>query len=282
MHGKSKIISTLANAAVFIILEIVAMHILGNNDTLQGIKVNEGIHTFMAKAWGGSEAMRRYLSLGKENDELANANFLLEQQIRKYEYASDSSYAGATASSIEKVDGFEYIPASIVKISRNKQHNYIIIGKGSEDGIRPKSGIITKNGIIGIIDAVGKKYSYAFSFMNSEITISSRIGKQGPIGPLIWNGKTSNGAILKEIPLQYKFNPGDTVYSSGFSSIFPSDIPLGEIVSSRIMNGATYEIKIKLFQDFSSLRYVSVVRNTGTHEIEELEQKENGAGAEKK
>jgi hypothetical protein len=26
-------------------------------------------------------------------------------------------------------------------------------------------------------------------------------------------------------PSQYKFNPGDTVYTSGYSSIFPSDIP---------------------------------------------------------
>jgi len=150
----------------------------------------------------------------------------------------------------------------------------LIINKGSEDGIEPQSGIITSNGIIGIIDAVDKHYSYALSFMNPEISISTRIGTEGAVGPLVWDGKSSNGAILKEIPLQFKFEQGDTVYTSGYSSIFPSDIPLGTTTSSKIVNGATNEISIKLFQDYTALRYIMVVENVGRKEIENLENQE--------
>jgi len=61
------------------------------------------------------------------------------------------------------------------------------------------------------------------------------------------------------------------VYTSGFSSIFPPDIPLGTTGDSRIINGGTYEIDVTLFEDFGSLKYVTVVENLGKDEINMLE-----------
>ena len=107
--------------------------------------------------------------------------------------------------------------------------------------------------------------------MNSGVSISARLGNEGAIGPLVWDGISSDGAILKEIPLQYKFAPGDTVWTSGFSSIFPADIPLGVAGESRIVNGAVNEIKVKLFQSFSALRFVTIAVNNGRDEILFLE-----------
>jgi rod shape-determining protein MreC len=119
-----------------------------------------------------------------------------------------------------------------------------------------------------MIDAVSAHHSYAFSFQNADISISARLGLEGGTGLLVWDGKGSRGAILKEIPLQYKYQPGDTVYTSGHSLLFPPDIPLGLAGDSRIINGATNEISVTLFQDFSAIRYVSVVHNTAFDEIE--------------
>ena len=103
------------------------------------------------------------------------------------------------------------------------------------------------------------------------MSISARIGKTGISGPMVWDGIHSNGALLKEIPLHFEIAAGDTVYTSGFSSIFPPDIPLGVAGESRIVNGATSEIKIRLFEDFSALRYVTIVENLGRNEMKTLE-----------
>ena len=121
------------------------------------------------------------------------------------------------------------------------------------------------------MDAVDKHYSYAISFMNPEISISARLGSEGAVGPLTWDGVSTRGAVLKEIPLQYKFQKGDTVFTSGFSAIFPPDIPIGTTGDAKIVNGATNEIKVNLFQDFSTLKYVVVVENIGREEIMSLE-----------
>ena len=149
----------------------------------------------------------------------------------------------------------------------------MIISKGSRDGIVKGSGVITGKGAIGIIDAVGEGFAYARSFKNHEMNISARLGNQGAVGPLSWDGKSSDMAILKEIPHHMEFSPGDTVFTSGFSSIFPPDIPLGTAGEAKVVNGATYEIKVKLFEDFNSLRYVTVVENIGKDEIKRLEGK---------
>ena len=107
--------------------------------------------------------------------------------------------------------------------------------------------------------------------MNPEISISARLGSEGAVGPLTWDGVSTRGAVLKEIPLQYKFQKGDTVFTSGFSAIFPPDIPIGTTGDAKIVNGATNEIKVNLFQDFSTLKYVVVVENIGREEIMSLE-----------
>jgi rod shape-determining protein MreC len=104
------------------------------------------------------------------------------------------------------------------------------------------------------------------------MSISARIGREGSVGPLTWNGRSSSGAILSEIPHHMEFEVGDTVYTSGYSSIFPPDIPLGVIGKSKIVNGATYEIDVTLFEDYGALRYVMIVGHLGKEEIKKLEE----------
>ena len=136
--------------------------------------------------------------------------------------------------------------------------------------MKEKSGVITSAGVVGIVEAVSAHHSFAFSFLNSDISISARLGgEQGAVGPLVWDGRNSNSAVLKEIPLQYKYAPGDTVFTSGHSLMFPADIPLGTAGQARMVNGATNEIRVTVVQDFRSLRYVSIVHNKSLQEIEE-------------
>ena len=241
MARKQKIGYRILGAAIFILMEIAAFAMLKRSGQLQGIWIDKVSHRVMAMLWGGSESIAHYFSLGRENERLSEENFRLAEELRAYRRMEAMEKNSAFTDSLASVSEFSFIPASIVKLSRNKQHNYFILNKGSEDGISAQSGVITGNGIVGIIDAVDKHYSYGLSFMNSGVSISARLGDEGAIGPLVWDGISSDGAILKEIPLQYKFAPGDTVWTSGFSSIFPADIPLGVAGESRIVNGAVNE-----------------------------------------
>ena len=257
-------------AAVFILLETAAIVMLNHNNSMQRLWTMRLSHGFMAKTWGFTQKVRGYFSLARQNEELALENHRLREMIREYEDAAKAT--DISLQSVARDDGFVYTPAQIIKSGTNSQHNYLILDKGSEDGIVQNSGIISSKGVIGIVDAVSRHYSYAISFLNTEVNISSRLGGTGAVGPLAWDGKNTDGAILKEIPLQYRYSPGDTVYTSGYSVIFPPDIPLGTAGDASIINGATNEITVNLFQDYTALKFVTIVRNTRAAEIEALEQ----------
>ena len=272
MVDERKIWAKVIGTVIFILMEIAALSMLKHSGSLQDIWVTKASHRVMAWVWGGFDSIGHYFSLKAENDNLAAENAMLTEALRHSQDRVQAAVEnGMLNDSTLIFAGFTHIPASIVKISRNKQHNYFILDKGYEDGVQPQSGVITPSGIVGIIDAVDKHYSYGLSFMNTGISISARLGNEGAVGPLTWDGVTMDGAVLKEIPLQYRFQKGDTVYTSGHSLLFPPDIPLGIAGEAKVVNGATNEIAVRLFQDFSAIRYVSVVHNDAFDEIEQFE-----------
>ena len=258
------------SAATFILLEVAALQLLYRNAELQRIWIARAAHGVMGTVWGTTQSIAYYFNLRRINDDLARENFELREELDAYRAESHALRVDSLLVTHGRVPGFEYTAAEVIKISRNKQHNYMILNKGFEDGIQEKSGIITRNGVVGIVDAVSAHYAYAFSFQNNDISISGRLGDEGATGLLIWDGVSSHGAILQEVPLQYKYEVGDTVYTSGHSLMFPPDIPLGVAGEARVINGATNEIRVDLFQDFTAIRYVTVVHNTAFDEVEDF------------
>ena len=271
--GKTSIIKYIINAAIFISLEIAALSMLFSNGELQKIWISRGAHAVMSSIWGCTQRISDYFSLRETNEKLARENIalmVLNSRLEERLTEKGEQYFFPQKAQTKR---FRFRNASIVKISTNTQHNYFILDKGSADGVTNGAGVITPNGAIGIIDAVSEHYSYAISFQNHNISISARLGRDGRHGPLDWDGKTSNGAVLREIPHHLEISKGDTVYTSGYSSIFPADIPLGTVKDVEIVNGATYDIQVELFEDFGALRYVCIVENIGKQEMNTLEKK---------
>ncbi|MBO7071730.1 MAG: rod shape-determining protein MreC [Bacteroidales bacterium] len=270
MRNSNSWIPRLIAIAIFILLEIASLNMLRRNAPLQRMWVARAAHGFMGSIWGGSQRVGDYFALRRINAELAEENAELRRQNSQLEDIVHQAKVDTMRYGITRVKGFTYVPCEIRKISRNKQHNYMILDKGLEDGIQENSGVITRNGVVGIVEAVSEHYCYALSLQNTDISVSARIGEEGATGLLSWDGYSSNGASLREIPLQYKFEKGDTVYTSGHSLVFPPDIPLGVAGDSHVVNGQVNEIKVTLFQDFTALRYVTVAFNNAKKEVEGL------------
>ena len=268
---KGNIIKHVITAAIFIALEIAALAMLNHNGMLQRMWFSEAAQGFMGSIWGSTQKVKDYFHLRSANDSLALENHALRVKVAQMEEAMAAAGAAMPEFAEGKTGRYSYIPANIMKISNNSQHNYMIIGKGAADGVVEGSGVITGRGAVGIIDAVSENFSYARSFKNHEMSISARLGRNGAVGPLSWDGRSSTGAILKEIPHHVEFHPGDTVYTSGYSSIFPADIPLGTAGKAKIVNGATYEINVTRFEDFAAVRHVTRVENLGREEMKTLE-----------
>lgn len=273
----------MASAAIFILLEIAALAMLERTSTLQDIWINRASHRVMAALWGTGERLRNFFMLETINESLVRQNDSLSRELESFRNRQ-KAFEEAMATAVPSGNGsltekgitpqrarFSYTPATIVKMSRNRPQNYVIINKGYEDGIRPQSGIITGKGVIGIISSVSRHYAYGLTLMNPNVTISTKVGPEGITAPLIWDGRSPDGAVVTDIPPHCIITPGDTVRTSGYSSIFPEGIAIGVTGESRLVDGSNQHVDVKLFQSFSSAHYVTVTRNIDLEEIRELE-----------
>ncbi|MBQ9660810.1 MAG: rod shape-determining protein MreC [Bacteroidales bacterium] len=256
-------------------MEVAALAMLHATSTLQNIWIDRASHRTMAFFWGGGEKLRSHFLLERLNQELQQENTLLQERLRAYErYGVAQEEVERMA--VQESDSYRYTPATVVKMSRNRSHNYIILNKGSEDGIRPQSGIISDRGVVGIVEAVDRRYSYGVTLMNPDMSVGARVGKSDIVAPLSWDGMTSSGAVVRNLPPHISIAPGDTVRTSGYSTIFPPDIPIGVTGETRLVDGSTRQVYVHLFQDFLTVRYVTVVENLERSAIMALEAEGEG------
>lgn len=257
----------IACVAVFMILEAASLWFLTLNSDLHKSSMGEVGTQIMAMAWAPLDHMNSYIGLRSDNHRLSAENTQLFEQILR-------SHADTTGeSTIWAMRGFnfEFLPAYIVSRSHNSRHNYIIIDRGWGDGVGSGDGIITTDGVIGVVQNSSLSFSYAIAFDNRDFSVSARIGSNGNVGNLTWDGRSNaRGAVMTGIPVHVEFEKGDTVYTSGYSTVFPPDIPIGTVRDSKVMDGNSVSINIDLIEDLGRTRHVMVVHNHDREELEEL------------
>jgi len=202
--------------------------------------------------------------LAKENSELLNnmpATYLkTDQQIFSF---SDTLHRKQ----------FSYVNARVINNSVRNRNNYITINKGRIHGIKPDMGIITPNGVIGIVKEVSANFSSALSFLHSDIQVSAKLKKNNHLGTVLWDGYDYTKAQMLYIPTHVELSMGDTIITSGYSHIFPEGVFIGTINNFEIRRGDNFfTIEINLATDFNNLNYVNVVRNIYISELIQMEE----------
>ena len=129
---KQRAITGWINFAVFLVLEIASLHMLRHNGDMQKAWLARGSHWVMGTVWGATQRIQGYFSLATTNQQLAQENFQLREQLLQ----AQEKLQQLRADSLQLVPrpGFSLTLAEVTKMSRNKQHNYLILSKGFEDG----------------------------------------------------------------------------------------------------------------------------------------------------
>ncbi len=122
-------------------------------------------------------------------------------------------------------------------------------------------GVISDRGLVGIVLESSANFSTVIPVINREFKLSVKIKSNNYAGILQWEGDSPLSAVLTEIPFHVDLAEGDTIVTSGFSSIFPEGIKVGTIESFSLDRGNFYDIRVSLFTDFQRLYHVNVIRN---------------------
>jgi rod shape-determining protein MreC len=208
-----------------------------------------------------------YLSLKSQNELLAKENNRLKSILFNSQIEHDSIYIDSLMFNAP----YKFSTAQVIKNSYSTVNNILLINRGTKDGIKQDFGVITNKGILGIIDQTSKNYATVLSILNSESSISAQLKKSNQFGTLKWDGKKPEYAQLIDIPKNASLKQGDTIITSGRSSIFPKGVPVGAINDFKLdQSENSYIINVKLFNDMTNVEHVYIIENTNLPEIKSL------------
>lgn len=187
--------------------------------------------------------------------------------------AVDSVEADFFVSDSLPLPQFNYIPAEVVNLSFSGVNNFITIDKGAQHGIKPDMGVVSAEGVVGVVSNVSQNFSVIIPVINPKFRLSARLKNSENYGSISWNGASIREAQLQELPKHEEFHPGDTVLTS-FSRIFPRNLIIGFVSSEgRSKDDNFNTFNIQLATNFYSLQSVLVIDDTYYEEQKQLEEK---------
>lgn len=213
-----------------------------------------------------------FINLEEENKILLNENALLRKEIQNIKTLD--SLATDSALIERHALRYDFIPAHVVNNSVNQKNNFITLDKGKKSGIEPDMGVITSEGVVGLVLHVSEHFSTVKSLLNTATTISVTLDSlSGAFGSLVWGQNTDpRYAIVKDIPNHINVKIGQPVYTSGFSTVFPKGIKVGEVIEANLASGTSFnDVRIALSTNFTNLPYVYIIKDKLSKEKLELE-----------
>ncbi|EPR74252.1 Rod shape-determining protein MreC [Winogradskyella psychrotolerans RS-3] len=257
---------------LFLLLFSIALALTIQSHSYHRSKFINSANFLTGGVYGTMNSVDQYFDLKTKNDILAEENQRLREQLLNTNTTIDSTFIDSTYAK----EKYRVTVANVYKNSYSSTNNYLTLNKGENDSIKRDFGVITSNGIIGIIDNTSKKYSTALSILNVKSKINAKIKSTNHIGSLTWNGKSPIYVQLEDVSQFAPVKVGDTIQTGGESSIFPKGIGIGIITSFKSdISGDTYTIQVKLFNDMTNIGTVYILENIDRTEISLLEESNN-------
>jgi rod shape-determining protein MreC len=259
----------------FIVLQVISLVMLFSynrfHQTVYGMfssevsgKINERVNN-----------VEVFFTLKDENEKLREENARLRSLLPSGQLKADTSYK-LVVDTI-KVDStlqtrqYQYYAAKVISNSVFLQQNYLMLHRGSDQGIVPNMAVISSSGIVGTVVGVSKNMATVMSLLHKQSKVVAVLKKGSGLGEVSWDGKDPRYLQLVKIPKTVEVKKGDEVVTSPYSDRFPPGMTIGYVEKvEQDQETNTYILKIRTAADFYNLQHVYVVQNLLEGEMEEL------------
>ena len=258
---------------IFILLEAISFSLIVQHNNYQRTVFSGRAATVFCYISSLTSDINNYFSLKETNEKLVAENTGLKNIIEKLKSVQDGQENNipVTDSSFFDID-YRYQSAQMINSSFNKTKNYITLDKGSSDGVMKEMAVCSKEGVVGIIQSTSGHYARVLPLINTNLRVSAKLKKNGYYGSLQWDGNDYRYSYLNDIPFHVEVTQGDSIVTSGFSSIFPEGELIGFVESVNKETANFLTIKVKLAVDFKKISDVYVVANLNKSEKLQLEE----------
>lgn len=200
----------------------------------------------------------RIVNTSKENVFLKEKIARLESDLFQMEEIRRENFRLKQMLSYSEDIGQEKILAQVIGWDSANQFKVLRLNRGSNDGIRVMSPVITHMGLVGYIYRVGPNYSDVLTILDPNNRVDALVERTRTHG--IVEGVFNYRCALKYINRTESIEVGDRLITAGVGGIYPKGVKVGMVTDiDREASGMTLGVEITPSVDFHKLEEVLVL-----------------------
>jgi rod shape-determining protein MreC len=206
-------------------------------------------------------APRDMTALRDQNAELQNEVANLQAQvIQLQQQVGETQVLAALVDFSRARPEIEVKAAAVIGRDPSPFLHYVIINRGSNDGILRGMPVVTDQGLAGRVDAVIADAARVQLITDPASKVNVRLQNAEEEGSLV--GSVTGDVILELIPQDANVETGDLVLTSGLGGGYPPDLIVGQIVNIRSRDFDLFQrATVQPVVDFNRLQIVLVIVN---------------------
>lgn len=215
-------------------------------------------------------APRDAASLRQRNAELESEVAALRAQVIELsERASQVEVLAAQVDYARAHPESNYVAADVIGRDPSPFLHYVIINRGSNDGILRGMPVITEQGLVGRVDAVIADAARVQLITDPQAAINVHL--QISDVDAVLTGSVTGDLFLDLIPQDVTVEVGDLVLTSGLGGGYPTDLIIGQVTNVRKREADLFQTaSVQAAVDFSRLSIVLIITNFRPVNIEPL------------
>ena len=179
----------------------------------------------------------------------------LEEQINSLEELQETGVS---------LMNYTTINASTVMRNVDQWHDFIVINKGSQQGIKENMAVLSKEGfLIGKVISVNDLSAKVKLIKNQDFgsKVSAIIdGKDDSIGTVEGYDYKTDELVMTQVSKDVVVEEGDAVITSGLGGVYPRALLIGYVSRIEISkDGLTQTLYLKGEKNYNNMDYVIVV-----------------------
>ncbi|MFL2564877.1 MAG: rod shape-determining protein MreC [Parvicellaceae bacterium] len=258
------------NFLFFLFLEFIALFFLfGATNNYHHYNYLSSSNSISAGLFNLQYSMTSYFSLREINNQLLVENAKLKNQLLNKDLVVGRKYIKHKDTTYKK--NYLFKEVRVINSQYKFYKNNLIINAGINSGVQKKSGLIGTKGLLGIVTNVSSNYASVRPIINPDFGLKVLHENSNSWGDLIWipEQNSFNNVYVQNIPIYTEVKEGDFFITSGAEGLFPRGVIIGRTLSIKEnIEKQTLIIKVKLEEDFSSLKVGFVVKNQLKNELD--------------
>ena len=183
---------------VFLFFAAMSCLLLFQNNPYQHSIYLTSANAVSSSIYGLFNNVTSYFHLRGINEDLQERNAMLENEVvsLRNEINNYKMLVPDTNAVPKEYQNFDFVIAHVISNSISQPYNYVTINRGEADGILPEMGVVDQNGVVGIVNVVGKHSARIISLLNPNLRLSCKVKNSDFFGSLVWDCLSPQYAVL--------------------------------------------------------------------------------------